>query len=177
MAIEEGPSSRMVDTAHVFQNCGAVSSQPYRPSWIHSAPRTIVLAYITFTYLLFLLSPFPWRANNHIFVFLVVAGAMFFFYMGYGIGMRRAPAVGRPLPIKPIVVIGGLLTLAVLIPSAQIYTGRWPWQFLEALGDPREAYEGLAQQLRDTEGQRGLIAFIRALVSPLTLAGSTLGIV
>lgn len=102
---------------------------------------------------------------------------MLCFHMGYGIGMKRAPAAGRPLPIKAIVVIGGILTLAVLIPSAQIYTGRWPWQFLDALGDQRKAYEGLAQQLRDTEGQRGLIAFVRALVSPLTLACSTLGII
>jgi hypothetical protein len=167
----------MVDTAKFYENSGAISPTSHRAGWLLSAPRTIVLTYVTFTYLLFLLSPFPWNANNHIFVFVVVFAAMFCFYLGYGIGMKRTPVVGRPLPIKAIVVLGGILTLVALIPSAQIYTGRWPWQFMDALADQKKAYEGLAQQLRDTEGQRGLIALVRALISPLTLACSTLGII
>lgn len=145
--------------------------------WLRYAPLAVVMAYVAFTYFLFLASPFRWPVTNHMLLLLVLCAAMLCFALGFHWGASKPAAAGSALPIKTLVFLGGILALTVLVPSARIYTGKWPWEIAAALADQTKAYLSIGEQLRDTQGQRGLIAFIRAATAPLILIGSTLGII
>ncbi len=157
---------------------GSIRAQPMGMAWwLRFAPLVVVAAYVGFTYCLFLFAPFQWPMSNHLAVLLVFSSAMLCFSVGFKLGVTRPAAQSHSLPIKPIVIIGGFLALIVLVPSARVYSGKWPWELAAALADQTKAYQSIGDQLRDTEGQRGLIAFVRAASAPIILAGSTLGVI
>ncbi len=71
---------------------------------------------------------------------------------------------------------GAIVSAALLVPSTYFYTGRLPWEFLDALRDQGDAYRQLQEQLVATSGRRGAISAARALASPLVFAVLPLGI-
>lgn len=145
--------------------------------WLRYTPLIVVSAYVIFTYFLFLVSPFVWPSTDHLQLLLVLFSALLSFASGFHFGASRPACAGQAMSVNALVVIGGMLALAVLIPSARTYTGKWPWELVAALEDQTKAYQSLGEQLLDTQGQRGLLAFIRALTAPLVLIGSTLGVI
>jgi hypothetical protein len=64
-----------------------------------------------------------------------------------------------------------------VVPISRVYTGRWPWEVMSVIGQQGEAYRALQEQLELTTGQRGLIAIVRAIFSPLTFAVVPLGLI
>lgn len=138
-------------------------------------PLLISLLYFIFTYILFIIAPFKWQIINHLKLFFILFASMIFFTYGYQIGNDRRPIHAKKISAKAIAVVGGFLSFIILFPSAQIYTGRWPWEVLDALLDQKEAYQGLGEQLRQSAGQRGYLSAARAVVAPLAFAAIVIG--
>jgi hypothetical protein len=138
-------------------------------------PLGYALAYFIFTYALFLFAPFRWQIPNQFQLFLILFASMILFVYGYLLGIDRRAIRAKKIPVKAVAVVGGLLSFIMLFPSAQIYTGRWPWEVLDALFDQKEAYQGLGEQLRQSAGERGYISAARAVVAPLAFAAIVIG--
>lgn len=139
-------------------------------------PLKLSFAYLLAAYLLFLFGPIHWPIEDYsrLTLYLVACGACFgggYFYSAH------LPARGEPFSHwRAIYVLGGLACLALLFPSSIIYTGRWPWQALDAWRDQKEAYSMLMEQLVTTGNQRGPIALLRGVAGPFVAATLPLGL-
>jgi hypothetical protein len=76
-----------------------------------------------------------------------------------------------------LLALGALCAAALLVPSSLSYTGRGPWEVMDALRDQGAAYHQFQLQLYATEGERIIIVALRALTAPLTFAVLPLGII
>jgi len=134
------------------------------------------MGYLLVTYLLFFIGPFVWPLSTWWPITIYVPLIFIVLAVGHMAGASKQP-FGAPLPAWPrILLIGGLSAVILLFPSARIYTGRWPWQVLQALADQKDAYESLREQLDATQGGRAPIVILRALFAPFTFAVLPLGI-
>ncbi len=144
-------------------------------------PLALVLAYVISTFILFLIWPINWPiyyashwARLIFYValcFAVLGGAAFF-------GSAGASRVTAPLPYATaLLVAGAIAATLLLVPSCFAYTGRGPWEVLDALRDQGAAYRRMQIQLFTTSGQRDALVAARALAAPLTYAVLPLGIV
>lgn len=139
-------------------------------------PLGLGLGYLFFTVLMFLVGPLDWPLERYwpvlAYVSLLFGVMTLFFVIGGGKEGRH-----RPLKrAKTIYIVGALSAILLLLPTAIVYTGRWPWQVLEALADQNEAYLRLQRLLIETQGQRAPIALIRSATAPFTFAVLPLGI-
>ena len=143
-------------------------------------PMKIGMWYLSVTFLLFLLWPVNWpiyRTSDWISLIGYVTLCFVLLAWLFSIGSKQSVQQVEPFSWRPIILIGGVLAVVLLFPVSYVYTDRWPWQVLEALGDQKDAYSSLQTQLLETQGQRGPIAAARALTSPLTFAVLPLGII
>ena len=151
------------------------------PAGVTRLPLYGVLGYIAATFLLFLLWPVNWPiyglgqwARLISYVLLVLAVTSWATYVGSA-GQTRVTA---PLPhLKIILALGAIASALILIPTSYTYTGRPPWQALDALRDQALAYRRLLTQLYATTGQRNAVVILRAVMSPLTYGVLPLGII
>ena len=151
------------------------------PAGITRLPLLLVFGYVVLTFVLFLVWPINWpifytsdwvRLIGYVSLCFAVLWAMTL------AGSSGATRVTAPLPGLPyLLVAGGTVSALLLIPSSYAYTGRPPWEVLDALGDQGAAYRRLQAQLLVTEGERNMIVAIRALAAPLTFAVLPLGII
>ena len=103
--------------------------------------------------------------------FAVIAGAMYW-------GSAGATRLTAPLSHLNLLLVAGAAAAALLlVPSSISYTGRGPWEIIDALRDQGAAYHQFQLQLYTTEGQRNIIVALRALAAPLTFAVLPLGII
>lgn len=131
-------------------------------------PAVLVLAYLLAGYLLFLFGPYEWPVREWWAIYLYVPLVYIALIWGFFLASTRNVATDdREMP-HGYVVFGALAAIALLVPTAVTYTGKLPWEIGEALADQRAAYSALGEQLAITEGGRGPIAALRALVSPFT---------
>ena len=77
---------------------------------------------------------------------------------------------------RHVIVFGAAASVIILFVAAPVYTGRMPWEVLDALSDQGAAYRNLQDQLEITAGTRGPIALARILTWPLVFAALPLGI-
>lgn len=144
-------------------------------------PLLLVLGYIVATFAMFLLWPIDWpiyyfsewlRLVGYVSLcFAIIAGAM----LAGSAGPSRLTAPLAGLPV--LLALGAAAAALLLVPASFAYTGRGPWDLLDALRDQGAAYRRLQIQLNATEGQRNLIVATRALMAPLTFAVLPLGII
>jgi hypothetical protein len=150
------------------------------PAGFTMLPLVIVFGYVVGTFLLFLFWPVDWPiygTDKWIYLIAYVALCFAAIAAGMRLGGRGATQVVAPLPgLMLILTAGAALAAALLIPSSFAYTGRGPWQVLDALRDQGAAYKQLQIQLYETDGQRMMIAGLRTLAAPLTFAVLPLGI-
>lgn len=151
------------------------------PAGFTRLPLLLLLSYVAATFLLFLLWPIAWP------IYSADAWARLIFYVLLCLaalavaalfGSAGATRVVAPLPgLTALLAAGAALSLLILIPSSTIYTGRPPWEVMDALADQGAAYRRLQAQLLATTGQRNLIAGVRALAAPVIFAVLPLGII
>lgn len=132
--------------------------------------------YLLITYALFFLGPYIWPLPEWWPITLYVPFIFVVLALGHIVGASGQPATASLRNWRKIFIVGGVASVVLLFPSSLIYTGRWPWQILDALADQNAAYQSLRTQLQETQGSRGYFAFIRALFSPLTFAVLPMGI-
>lgn len=143
-------------------------------------PLVLVMAYLVATFALFLLWPINWpiyhaddwlRLIGYMVLCLVVAGVCAF------AGSAGDTRVSGPLPMLPALLAAGAVVAALLlIPTSYAYTGRPPWEAMDALRDQGGAYRRLQTQLLATTGQRNAIVALRAFSAPLTYLVLPLGV-
>lgn len=151
------------------------------PAGMTIAPLLLILGYVVATFLLFLLWPIDWPIY-HTSAWVTLIGYVTLCLAALSLGARRGAAgktaVVAQLPnLSLLLAIGALASAVVLIPSTLAYTGRSPWELLEALADQAAAYKRLQIQLFATSGQRTTIVALRTLAAPLTYAVLPLGII
>lgn len=135
------------------------------------------LYYLLFTIFLFVFGPFDWPLPSFVPVLFYLAVLIAMLCVGHAAGLSR-PALHAPMSlIKAIYIFGAVSAILLLLPSSITYTGRWPWQVLEALADQREAYGKLGEQLAETQGGRGPIIAARTLTAPFVFAVLPLGVI
>ncbi|MDB5620499.1 hypothetical protein [Tardiphaga sp.] len=143
---------------------------------MRTAPLTLILLYIVSSILLFFWGPLPWPVINRFEVQAFLALALTGITIGFLTGSSGKPAESIFLHWRYI-VIGGAVLSAILLPiSAYLYTGKMPWQIIEALRDQNHAYEEFQRRLTQPHGSRTLISSARALAYPVIFAVIPLGI-
>ena len=155
---------------------GRVAAVPFQ-----NLPLIVGMSYLVAIFFLFLTWPIDWpifgdlswiRLISYVSLcYVAIAVAFIFGRSGSAANHPLAPFGGT----KFVVVGGAIAAVVLLFPTSIIYTGRWPWQILEALQDQGDAYRSLYDQLLATDGQRGPIALARAVAAPLTFAVIPLG--
>lgn len=144
---------------------------------IETLPLWLVTAYLAGTVLLFFYGPFDWPISNEFILVLFLVFVVLALQIGFFLGLSGSDREIAPFGHWRIVfVIGGVSACTIIFPSAYIYTGRMPWEILQALADQRAAYENMLQRLIETEGGRGSIAIARAVTYPFVFAVVPLGI-
>jgi hypothetical protein len=139
-------------------------------------PLVPILVYLVGTITLFLFGPLDWPVPNAaaltLFLALALTGICAFYLIGAG-----GEAVGAPFPYwRAVIIIGALLSIGILFPSAYFYADKMPWQVIDAFRDQNAAYGALQKKLVETTGGRTLISIVRAVTYPLIFAVLPLGI-
>ncbi len=151
------------------------------PAGLTRLPLLVVFGYLIATFAIFLIWPINWpiyhlsdwlRLVGYVGLsFAVIAAAMYW-------GSAGATRLTAPLPHLNLLLAAGAAAAALLlVPSSLSYTGRGPWEVMDALRDQGAAYHQFQLQLYTTEGQRIVIVAMRALAAPLTFAVLPLGII
>jgi hypothetical protein len=144
-------------------------------------PLLIVFTYLIASFAVFLLWPINWPIYylsdwltliGYVSLCFAVIGAAMYW------GSAGATRVTAPLPhLNALLVAGAAAAAVLLVPSSFSYTGRGPWEVMDALRDQGAAYHRFQMQLYATEGQRNIIVALRSLAAPLTFAVLPLGII
>lgn len=144
-------------------------------------PLLLVFGYVVATFVLFLAWPINWpiyhlgdwaRLIGYVALCLTVVGG------GAWIGSSGDTRVVAPLRLLPaLLVLGAIAAALLLIPTSFAYTGRPPWEALDALRDQGGAYRRLQTQLLATTGQRNVVVALRAFSAPLTYVVLPLGVI
>jgi hypothetical protein len=150
------------------------------PAGAPRLPLVLVTGYIAATFLLFLVWPIDWpiyrveeweRLTVYVALCLAaIAGASW-------LGSAGPTRVTAPLPLlSPLLFVGAAAALVLLAPTSYTYTGRPPWDVLDALRDQGAAYKRLQAQLSGAAGQHLGLALLRAAFAPFIYAVLPLGI-
>jgi hypothetical protein len=142
-----------------------------------SLPSIIGIIYIAITFLLFVFGPIDYPVRSYVEVSAYVFAVIAVLHVFFGLGSRQLARESSLRISRVVFVSGALLSIVVLFPSTYYYTGKMPWEFMSAIEDQRAAYSSLSSQLAATEGQRGPIIILRALVMPLIWAVIPLGVI
>jgi hypothetical protein len=133
-------------------------------------PLTLILIYLLSTIALFYLGPLRWPVTNPIALNLFLSVALGGIVVCYVIGSGGV-GIGSPVGHwRAMIVVGALLNVAILFPSAHYYADKMPWQLFEAMRDQNAVYEALQKKLAETAGSRTIISIVRAVTYPLIFA-------
>ena len=147
-----------------------------RITTIQRLPIRLVLGYVAATLFVFVFGPYDWQIDNWGTLLGFLAVTMLALWFGFRWAVSR-PAEGTSFGAwRPVIVFGAAASVIILFVAAPVYTGRMPWEVLEALSDQGAAYRNFQDQLEITAGTRGPIALARILTWPLVFAVLPLGI-
>lgn len=143
---------------------------------LETFPLVLLLAYLGLSILLFAAGPIPWPVNNMDAVLLYLAIVVTLLICGFTIGAFGSANHAPMRHWKALFLVGALAACGILFPSAYVYTGKMPWQILEALRDQNQVYRDMLDRLVETDGTRGPIAILRAIGYPAVFAVIPLGV-
>jgi hypothetical protein len=143
---------------------------------IQNLPIRLVLFYVAATVFAFVFGPFDWPIDNWTTLFGFLAATMFALWLGFRRAAARTAAGTSFVGWRRVIWLGAPASLIILFVAAPVYTGRTPWEVLDALRDQGAAYRSLQDQLELTAGSRGPIALARILTWPLVFAVFPLGL-
>lgn len=137
---------------------------------IRRLPIRLVLCYVAATLFTFAFGPFDWPVDNWPALLGFLTATMLALWLGFRWAVTRT-AVGSSFDKwRLVIALGAAASLVILMVAAPVYTGRMPWQVLDALREQGAAYEAMQKQLELTAGSRGPIALARVLTWPLVFA-------
>ena len=147
-----------------------------RITTIQRLPIWLVLGYVAATVFVFVYGPFDWPIDNWGTLLGFLAVTMLALWLGFRWAVARTAAASSFGAWRSVIVLGAAASVIILFVAAPVYTGRMPWEVLEALSDQGAAYRNFQDQLELTAGTRGPIALARILTWPLVFAVLPLGI-
>jgi len=139
-------------------------------------PIILVLFYQILTVFLYYWGPMEWPLYAEPWVLIFLVSVSCAFAAGSVFGVRGVAQPQQLRHWKKMILFGGALSLVLLFPSSFYYTGKMPWQVIDALLDQGATYSALAQKLEETDGQRTLISLARSLSYPIIFATLSFGI-
>jgi hypothetical protein len=126
---------------------------------------------MTVCYLLFVFSPLDWHLQNLLAVNLYSATIAFIFVVGFILGANRRSSPAKPLNYGAYIVVGSVFTLLLVTPLTYLYSGKYPWQFLELWSDQQLAYTTYQERLAlSTSLERAPISLFRVLFHPFVFS-------
>ncbi|HEY7806307.1 MAG TPA: hypothetical protein VIC34_03825 [Croceibacterium sp.] len=145
-------------------------------------PLFVVMGYVVLTFVLFLTWPINWpiyRGWDWAILTLYVLLCFFALSSAAMAGSAGRAHLAAPLPgIRALLFAGAAASALLLAPSCLAYTGRGPWDVLDALRNQGEAYRLLQFQLYFGESrERALVVASRFLAGPLMYAVLPLGVI
>jgi hypothetical protein len=143
---------------------------------IERLPIRLVLFYVAATFFVFALGPFEWPVDNWASLIAFLGLSMACLWVGFRYAIASAPRECAAIDPRWIIILGSMAAVALLFIAAPVYTGKMPWQVLDALREQGVAYSTLQEQLELTSGSRGPIALARILTWPFVFGGMLLGI-
>lgn len=153
-----------------------IEAMATRLTRIQNLPVRLVLFYVAATVFAFVFGPFDWPIDNWTTFFGFLTVTMFALWLGFRRAVARTPAGTSFVGWRRVIWLGAPASLIILFVAAPVYTGRTPWEVLDALRDQGAAYRSLQDQLELTAGSRGPIALARILTWPLVFAVFPLGL-
>ncbi len=133
----------------------------------------IILAqiYLTFTVSLFFLGPFEWQGINSPMLGFYLALYQLALFTGYIAGITKLSGTTWRFNTNAWFKFSLLASLALIVPYIYVYTGKFPWQAWDALGDQGGAFLNYYDQLAEerTVG-RIVIMSIRTIFAPALVA-------
>ena len=143
---------------------------------IQRLPIRLVIFYIAATVFAFIFGPFDWSIDNWTTLLGFLAATTLALWLGFRRAVERTAAGTSFVGWRHVITLGAVASLIILFVAAPVYTGRTPWEVLDALRDQGAAYRALQDQLELTAGSRGSIALARILTWPLVFAVFPLGL-
>jgi hypothetical protein len=144
-------------------------------------PLFATMAYVAATFVLFLTWPINWPiylASDWRFLTLYVLLCFAAVAVPTLFASRGQTQLAAPFPgVRTIVLAGAAAATALLVPSCFAYTGRGPWEVMDALQHQGLAYHRLQVMIYFGEGQRTMLVAARTLAGPLIYAVLPLGII
>ena len=161
---------------------GMFSAMPLiAPAGLTRAPLFLVFGYVVATLAMFVMWPISWpiyHVSDWARLIAYVSLCFAVIAVAAIVGSSGATRLTAPLPyLRSFLIAGAIVAALLLVPASFAYTGRGPWEMFDALSDQGAAYRRFQIQLFASEGQRNLIAGMRALAAPLTFAVLPLGII
>lgn len=146
------------------------------------APIYLVMGYVVLTFALFLAWPVNWPIYggwDWAMLSLYVSLSFLALLSAAVVGSAGPAQLAAPLPAVPLLLVAGAAASAILlVPSCLAYTGRGPWEVLDALQNQGEAYRLLQFQLYFGESrERALVVAARFLAGPLMYAVLPLAVI
>ena len=138
------------------------------PAGLPRLPLALVVGYIAATFLLFLAWPVNWpiyraedwaRLTAYMAICILTIGGLAW------AGSAGPARVTAPLPLlSPLLVLGAIASVLLLAPASYAYTGRPPWDVLDALRDQGGTYRRLQTELSAAAGQHMGLADRKSVV-------------
>lgn len=136
-----------------------------------TAPLLILVSYLIFGFMLFLIAPFDWMLNNTTIISAYFCAIIFLFIIGFQSRIRKNTHTANPINYKTLIITGTIVAVILVIPTTQLYSGKYPWQFIELLADQTDAYSTYQERLTNsTVVDRAPVAIIRTIFYPLVFA-------
>ncbi|MCQ4290626.1 hypothetical protein NAT69_05265 [Pseudomonas stutzeri] len=130
-------------------------------------PLQLGVAYLLFTIVLFFFGPFEWPIRNDVLVLFFLFVTLVALCLGYMLGSYAQSPSGSLAGWRRFFRLGVLLSIFLLAPSTYAYTGKWPWEVVNTLGDQGLAYREMLNALEQNEsGIRSYVALGRAMAAP-----------
>lgn len=134
-------------------------------------PLILAQTYLTITVVLFFFGAFEWQGINMPLLGLYLALYQLALFTGYIAGLTRFPTVVTNFNVNAWFKFSLSASLILIIPYIYVYTGKYPWEAWQALGDQGGAFLSYYDQLAE-ERTPGRIAvmLMRTIFSPALIA-------
>lgn len=139
-------------------------------------PFILLISYLLVSIIVFWWGPLEWPVNNILELATFQAGAILAIVMGYLSTTPTASTKGKGVNLRPFFYIGLVSVILLQIPVTLTYTGKYPWDVIQALMDTRQAYEEMLDLVAEGQGTRFVVPLLRAIISPLFFASLGYGL-
>jgi hypothetical protein len=133
-----------------------------------NTPIIILIAYLIFGFILFIFAPFDWHIENGFILNIYFLAIIICSFFGFFISTKNRYYISSPIYYQQLILVGAICSLTLLVPTTLLYSGKYPWQFMDLLANQTDAYIAYQERLREsTVADRGPVALVRSLFLPI----------